>query len=210
MHISAAAILFGSWAYTIFQFFRRLGPFGLFVLSALDSSFLFLPFGNDFLLIALVTTNRGAALWILYVIVCALGSLAGALIDDLMTRKAGEEGLRRFASRKRIKKLKSRVEKRAGWAVFTATLLPPPFPFTAVIMIAAALQYSRKKLLLLVFAGRTLRFTLIAVLAVNFGQRLLRYINSTVLEYLVYGLMVIAITGSTFAVIRWVRSSSAA
>ena len=38
--------------YVLFRFFRRLGPIGLFILGALDSSFLFLPFGNDLLLIA--------------------------------------------------------------------------------------------------------------------------------------------------------------
>ena len=32
--------------------------FGLFLMSALDSSFLVLPFGNDLLLIALVSSNR--------------------------------------------------------------------------------------------------------------------------------------------------------
>ena len=35
-----------------------MGVFGLFLMSALDSSFLVLPFGNDLLLIAFVSSNR--------------------------------------------------------------------------------------------------------------------------------------------------------
>ena len=56
------------------RFFLRLGIFGLFLLSALDSSFLVLPFGNDLLLIALVSRNRDSLVWIAYVLVSAIGS----------------------------------------------------------------------------------------------------------------------------------------
>ena len=36
----------------------------------------------------------------------------------------------------------------AGQALAIASLVPPPFPFTAFVMAAAALQYPRKRLLL--------------------------------------------------------------
>ena len=197
-----------SWAYSIFRFFRRLGPFGLLALSALDSSFLVLPFGNDLLLIALITSTRSGPVWILYVVFAAVGSTLGALIDDLLTRRAGEKGLQKFVSRKQIKLLKEKIEKHAGWVVFTATLLPPPFPFTAAIMTAAALQCPRRKLLLLVLCGRLVRFTLVAMLAVHFGKKLLVYArNSAALEYLVYGLIVIALIGTTLTIIRWMKRS---
>jgi len=205
LHTSAALFLLASWAYWIFQFFRRLGAFGILLLSALDSSILILPFGNDLLLIALITASRSGAKWIFYVVMCAVGSMLGALFDDLLTRKAGEKGLRKFVDRKQIKRLKAKIEKHAGWAVFTVTLLPPPFPFTAVIMTAAALQYSRKRLLLLVLCGRLLRFTLLALLALYFGQKLLSYVNSSVLEYFVYALIGIALVGTPLTIIKWVR-----
>lgn len=208
MHKAAAAFLFTSWAYSIFQFFRRLGPFGLLVLNVLDSSLLVLPFGNDLLLIALTTSSRGGPNWILYVVTCAVGSMLGVLADDLLTRKAGEKGLRRFVSRKQVKRLKSKIEKHAGWVIFTTTLLPPPFPFTPVIMTAAALQYSRQKLLLLVLGGRLLRFTLEAMLALYFGKKLLVYAkNSAALEYFVYALIAIALVGTTITIIKWVRKA---
>src|SRR5215218_8167961 len=105
---------------------------GLFLMSALDSSFLVLPFGNDLLLIALVSANRESLWWIAYVIVSAIGSPVGVFVVDLIMRKAGEEGLERFVSRNKIEKMKAKLENKGGVSVFVATLIPPPFPFTPV------------------------------------------------------------------------------
>ncbi len=197
-------LLVTSWGYGIFRFFRRLGPLGLFLLGTLDSSFLFLPFGNDLLLIALVSADRGSAKWILYVLMSALGSVLGVFIVDLLMRKAGEEGLKKFVKPKRIDLLKKKVEKNTGWAVFIATLLPPPFPFTPVVMVASALQCSRTTLLVSVFVGRLLRYTVEAVLAIYFGRKLIRIIDSPMVEYVVYGLIAIAVVGSTLSIMKWV------
>jgi membrane protein YqaA with SNARE-associated domain len=189
----------------LFRFFRRLGLLGILLLSALDSSVLVLPFGNDLLLIALLTSRKADAFWILYVVFAALGSVLGALVDDLLARKAGEKGLKKFVSAKQIKHLKARIEKHAGWVIFTSTLLPPPFPFTAVVMTAAALQCRRRKLLLVVLAGRLLRFTLVALLALYFGKQLLVYARSPVFEYAMYAMLAIAVVGTTLTIIKWVR-----
>ena len=125
-YVRSIGLLFlaSSWAYTIVSFFRHLGWIGLFLLGALDSSFLFLPFSNDFLLIALVSSNRGPA-WIFYVLVSALGSLAGVFVVDLLMRKTGEKGLERFVKPTRVKQMKKKLDKGVGWVVFTSTLLPP-------------------------------------------------------------------------------------
>jgi membrane protein YqaA with SNARE-associated domain len=195
-----------TWAYGIFRFFRRLGPFGIMTLSALDSSILVLPFGNDLLLIALLTSRKPGPSWIVLVVMCAAGSIIGTFVDDLLTRKAGEKGLEKFVNPKQVVKLKARIEKHAGWVVFTTTLLPPPFPYTPVIMTAAALQYPRRNLLLVAFAGRMLRFSLIAMLALYFGKQLLSYArHSTALEYIVYAIIGIAIVGTTLTLMKWFK-----
>lgn len=199
-------LLAASWASSIFTFFRRLGGLGLFFMGILDSSFLFLPFGNDLLLIALVSAGRGSFIWIYYVIMSSLGSVVGVILLDLVMRKMGEEGLEKFVKPDKIKRLKSKMEKRAGWAVFIATLLPPPFPFTAVVLTASALQCSRKKIILAVFFGRMVRFTIEALLAIYFGRRILAYMNSDVVEYVVYAFILIAVVGSIFSIRKWVSS----
>ena len=183
----------------------RMGLLGLFFMSALDSSFLVLPFGNDLLLIALVSSNRESWGWIAYVIVSAIGSVVGVLIVDLIMRKTGEKGLQRFVSEKQIEKLKSKLENKAGATVFVATLIPPPFPFTPAVMTASALQSPRGKLLTAVFLGRLLRFGIEAVLALYFGRQVLAFINSDAVTYIVYGLVGIAIVLSTLSLIKWLK-----
>jgi membrane protein YqaA with SNARE-associated domain len=193
---------FSGW---ILRVFRRLGVFGLFLLSALDSSFLVLPFGNDLLLIALVSSNRDSMVWIAYVVVSAIGSLVGVFVVDLIMRKAGEKGLERFVSQRRIEKLKSKLENKAGITVFIATLIPPPFPFTPAVMTASALQTPRAKLLSAVFFGRLLRFGIEAVLALYFGRQVIAFINSDVVTYIVYGMIGIAVVLSTLSVLKWLQ-----
>jgi len=189
----------------VLRFFLRLGLFGLFLMSALDSSFLVLPFGNDLLLIALVSRDRESLIWIAYVIVSAIGSVVGVFFVDLIMRKAGETGLERFVSRKRIDKLKAKLENKAGITVFIATLIPPPFPFTPVVMTASALQSPRGKLLIAVFLGRLVRFGIEAVLALYFGRQLIAFMNSDVVTYIVYALIGIAVILSTLSLLRWFK-----
>ena len=185
----------------------RLGMPGLFLMSALDSSFLVLPFGNDLLLIALVSSNRESLVWIAYVLISAAGSVLGVFVIDLLMRKAGEKGLERFVKPRRLEQLKKKLENKLGITVLVTTLLPPPFPFTPVIMTASALQCSRRKLLGAVFVGRLVRYTVEAILALYFGRRVIAYFNSDVVSYIVYGLIAVAIVLSTLSLLRWFKRS---
>jgi len=187
------------------RFFFRLGIFGLFLLSALDSSFLVLPFSNDFLLIALVSRAGGSLKWIAYVIASALGSIVGVWVVDVVMRKAGEKGLERFLKPEKIEKFKNRIENKAGMSVFVATLLPPPFPFTPVIMTASALQTPRRNLFATVLVGRLVRFTIEALLALYFGRKLIALLRSDVVTYMVYGVIALGVVLSTLSLITWLR-----
>lgn len=187
------------------RFFFRLGIVGLFVLSALDSSFLVLPLSNDLLLIALVSRGQSSFAWIAYVLVSAVGSIIGVLLVDVTMRKAGEKGLEHFFNPKKIEKFKTKIENKAGISVFVATLLPPPFPFTGAVMTASALQVPRQKLFGAVFVGRLTRFTIEALLALYFGRKLIRFLRSDVVTYTVYGLMALGAILSTLSLITWLR-----
>lgn len=193
---------------TIYAYFRKMGALGLFLLGAADSSFLFLPLSNDLLLIALVNDSRGSWHWITYPFAAAFGSLAGVALVDLVMRKAGEGGLKKLVGAKPVEKLKRKVEKRGAWAVFFASILPPPFPFTAVVAAASAFQCSRQRLLLATLFGRLIRFTVESLLALYFGRRLLRYLRSDFVEYFVYGLIAITVVGSALGIRKWFRMRS--
>ena len=188
---------------SIFRFFRRLGVFGIFLFSVLDSSFLVLPFGNDLLLIGLTSADKSSVGWMAYVMAASAGSVIGVLLVDVLMRKTGEKGLQRFVSSKTADQLKAKIQKRAGVTVFITSLLPPPFPFTPVMMTASALQYPRLKLLGSVLAGRLVRYTIEAILALYFGRKLIRYINSDKFAYFVYVLMGLALVASIVSILKW-------
>ena len=187
----------------LFRFFRRMGIFGLFLFSVLDSSFLVLPFGNDLLLIGLTSSDKSHVVWIGYVIAAAVGSVLGVLLVDFPARAAGEKGLQRFVGERTLSELKAKLKKKAGVTVLITSLLPPPFPFTPVMMTASALQYPRVKLLGNVFVGRLIRYTIEAILALYYGRKLIRYINSDWFAYLVYALIAVAAVTSFLSVLKW-------
>ena len=191
--------------HSFFRFFSRLGIVGLFLLSALDSSFLVLPFGNDLMLIALVSRSRSVLMAIAFVLASVTGSLLGVFVIDGLMRKTGEKGLQRFVGQRKLEKLKSKL-KTKGWAtLFLATLLPPPFPFTPVLISASALQTPRSTLFTAVITGRLIRFGVEAVLALFFGRQVSTVLNSPAVGYFVYGLIGIAIVLSVISLLKWIK-----
>jgi membrane protein YqaA with SNARE-associated domain len=189
----------------LFAVLLHIGGFGLVILGVLDSSFLFLPFGNDLLLVLLVARHHGYLP--LYVLAASFGSAIGVLLLDLVCRKGGEEGLLRMMSRKRLNYLKKKMSQHAAVPVMVACLAPPPFPFTAVIAAASAFQYPKLRLLGYVFGARAVRFTLIGLAAIWFGRRILRIANSPEFIWFVVGFSALCILGSTLSVMRWIRLS---
>jgi membrane protein YqaA with SNARE-associated domain len=189
----------------LFTFFLHIGAFGLVFLGILDSSFLFLPFGNDILLVVLVARNHGYLL--LYVLAASLGSAAGVLLLDLVCRKGGEEGLKKMMSPKRLDYLKKKMSHSAAIPLVVTCLAPPPFPFTAVIAAASAFQYPKSRLLGYVFAARAVRFTLIGLAAIRFGRGILRMANSPEFIWFVVGFSALCVIGSTLSIMRWIRLS---
>ena len=129
--------------------------------------------------------------------------VAGTLLADSLVRPAGEKGLEKFVKPERVRRLKQMLKRSAGWAIFLASLCPPPFPFRAVVLTASALQSPRATLLTAVFLGRLVRFTAEALLILYFGRALFNYMNSRFFEYAVYVLVAVALVGSILAVRKW-------
>lgn len=195
---------------TLFALILRFGGLGLLVLGALDSSFLFAPWGNDLLLIALVSREQKPLSMLYYAGMSTIGSVIGCLILDLVFRKAGEEGLDKHLPRKRLEYVKGKVNRKAGWALAVASLAPPPFPFTPFVIVAAALQYPRRRLLTVIGATRMIRFTIAGVLALLFGHRILVWAKNPVVEGLLVALTVVCVVGSILSGYRWIRRSKTA
>ena len=192
----------------LFAFFAHLGGLGLVLLGMLDSSFLFLPLGNDLLLVGLTAAHPSRMLY--YAGMAALGSLLGCLLIDLICRAGGEAGLARLLPKRRVEYVKKRMETRAGWVLAAAAMLPPPFPFTPFVAGAAAFEYPRPKLFGILAPTRLARFVLVGLLAMWFGRRILKWAQSPLLRGFLIGLAVVSIVGSAYSVWRLIRNSRAA
>lgn len=182
-----------------------LGVFGLLILGIADSSFLFLPFGNDLLLVVL--TARDHAHLPLYIVMAAAGSTLGVVLLDSVCRKGGEEGLKKMMKPRRFEYFERKMSQRAGIAIATACIAPPPFPFTLVIASASAFEYPRKRLLTFVFLARSLRFTIVGLLAVHFGRAILRIAKAPLTEWIMLGFIALCAAGSAVQVMQWVKRS---
>jgi hypothetical protein len=83
--------------------------------------------------------------------------------------------------------------------------MPPPFPFTPIIIAASALQYPRKKLLTVVGVSRLVRYMTEALLALYFGHQLVEISKSKGLELAVIVLIVISLVGSAITAYKWIQ-----
>ena len=193
----------------LFAVFIRLGPFGLLILGILDSSFLlFLPLGNDLLMVAL--TARKHVMLPVFAVMATAGSVLGCALTDWVARKGGEKGLEKIIAGRRLNYVKRKVKHSAGKALVFACLMPPPFPFTAFVAGAAAFQYPRKKLLVTIALARFARFSILGLLAIAFGVSILRLAKTPEVQTAILALAVISVVGSIVSVVSWIKRSRTA
>lgn len=187
----------------LFIFLLHLGYFGPFLTGILDSSFLFLPFGNDLLVVTLAARHHQGLPW--YVVGAALGSTVGVILLVLVAGRLGKEGIEKMAGAKRFNKLSKMIDKHGGKAIALACIAPPPFPFTMVIAAAAALDYSRVRICTINFFTRAVRFTILGLLAIKYGRRILDIANSNAFRWTMFGFIVLCICGSAFSIYGWLK-----
>ncbi len=152
-----------------------LGAPGLFLVAALDSSFLSLPQVNDLLLILSVT--RHPELMPLYATMSTLGSLAGCFVMYAVGYK-GEEALirKRFSGPRSLRALA--LFKRYGMlAVLVPAILPPPAPFKIFVILAGASRMNPWNFAVAVVLGRGFRYFGEGLLAVWYGERALAFLE---------------------------------
>ncbi len=186
-------------------FFFSLGGFGLLLLGVLDSSFLFMPLGNDLLVIALTAARPGRMAY--YVLMASVGSVAGVDFTRWVSAKGGRKGIEGDRKSKRIAYVERKVRKNGGIAIATAALMPPPFPFTPFIIVASALQYPRGKMLAIIAVCRGLRFAIEGSLALIYGRRIIAMARSPWVQGFIIALVVISMVGSALSIHSWVRKS---
>jgi membrane protein YqaA with SNARE-associated domain len=121
-----------------------LSPWGLGLLGVLDGTlFVFLPFAVDAAVVYLAA--RDAPRWWLYAIVACVGSAAGAFVTFELGRRIGAPGLHTLLGKRRVDRLKRRLAHGGAVALAVPALIPPPFPFTAFVLVSGALDVNRPR-----------------------------------------------------------------
>lgn len=180
-------------------------PIGIVVLAALDSTLLFsLPFGIDAVVVILSARWRSFA-W-LVPLLATLGSALGAAITFWMGVQIGEHGLDRYVPARKLDRVRSRVKASGTVALAALDLVPPPFPFTVIILAAGALEVNAWTFLIAMSAFKLLRFGAETVLAVLYGRRILEWIQSDLFYNGVAVLTAIAAVLLVISVVRLLRT----
>jgi len=185
-------------------FFASLGGAGIFLLGILDGSLLFLPLGIDLLLVGLTAHHHDR--WLYYAAMATMGSVIGCYTTDWVGRKGGEAGVEKRISKRQLRFIQKRVHAGAGTALAIASVAPPGFPFTPVVLVAAALKYPRVKLLTIIAIFRFIRFTTEALLAIRYGRHILKIAESRTVETVIFAVVVISVIGSAWLVSSWLKA----
>jgi membrane protein YqaA with SNARE-associated domain len=182
-------------------------PVGVLVLAALDSTVFFaLPFGIDAAVILLAARDRAFA-WMVPILATA-GSLGGAALTFWLGAKIGDNGLEKYVSPRRLERIRRRVRNTGAIALAALVLLPPPFPFTPVVLAAGALEVNTSKFFITLALCRLLRFGLEAFLAVSYGDRVLSWLDSDTVQGIISAFIVLAIVASAWTIIQATRPRS--
>ena len=144
------------------------GGVGLFVLAALDSSFLSFPQVNDLLIIYLST--KSPALMPYYAGMTTAGSLFGCFLLYGFARRGGEVFLRKRFSGERVERGLALYQRHGLLAVVVPSLLPPPTPFKLFVLLAGAAKVSPWKFGAAIAIGRGIRYFGQGYLAVLYGE----------------------------------------
>src|SRR5688572_28344492 len=184
-----------------------LTPGGLLLMGALDASVVFfLPLGIDFVVISL--TARKPELFWWYALLATAGSIIGSALTFWLGRKFGSAGLSRLIKPSTVKKVEKRVSGSAAYSVAALGIIPPPFPFTAFILVSGACQVKPWSFMPPLAAVRLVRFMVEAGLAAYYGRGILAFMQSrtfTIAVMILTGLAIIGTLVSAVAVYRSVK-----
>jgi uncharacterized membrane protein YdjX (TVP38/TMEM64 family) len=191
---------------SVWKWIHRLGGPGLILLGLADSApFVDAPPGSvDVSVILLSGHHHG--LWIYYALMATVGEVLGGYLTYHLSEKGGQETLEKKVGRPRAEKIYRRFEKRGFMTVFTGAILPPPFPFTPVVMAAGVMQYPRKKFISALAAGRGVRFFAEAFLGRIYGQQMIDFCSRHY-RPVMYALIALAVAAGIGALVyfKWYR-----
>jgi membrane protein YqaA with SNARE-associated domain len=156
------------------------------LIGALDSSLLSLPEINDYLVVARCYTHPHTAFF--FPLFAATGSVLGCLLLYTILKRGGLAVLHRRFKLEHVQRVERAYARFGILALAVPALLPPPMPFKIFVATAGALQFPRRRFLLTILIARLVRYYTEGILAVFYGERVLRFLRDN-------GLMIVTIVG---------------
>jgi membrane protein YqaA with SNARE-associated domain len=144
---------------------KPLGAWGVFAIAGIDSALVGMPV--DAIVAFYVYQDRRRFLF--YVVVASLGSALGSIPLYVIGYLGGEKVLRKRISAERFQKIHESFERHEFWALMFPGMLPPPMPFKLFVLAAAGFEMRITHFLVAIFAGRFVRFMVLALLTLEFG-----------------------------------------
>ncbi|HKM82788.1 MAG TPA: VTT domain-containing protein [Candidatus Acidoferrum sp.] len=169
--------LFLIMAESVWEWIHRLGGPGLILLGIADvTPFVSVPPGSVDIFVIVLSAHRHEW-WFYYAFMATVGEVLGGYLAYRLAEKGGQKTLEKKIGKQRAEKIYKYFEKHGFITVFTGSILPPPFPFTFVLMAAGIMQYPRKQFLSAMTLGRGLRYFAVAYFGRIYGQQIISFFS---------------------------------
>src|ERR1035438_2984004 len=160
--------MLGRYTAWILGLMKLLAIWGVFVVAFADSALLGMPV--DFVVATYVYQDRRRLL--LYIAMASMGSALGSIPLYIVGYLGGEKVLRKRISEERFLRIHRSFEQHEFWTLMFPGMLPPPMPFKIFVLGAAVFEMKFRDFLAAIFAGRFVRFLVLALLTLWFGPRI--------------------------------------
>ncbi len=197
-------VLYKKYSGLLLAFLKPLGIWGIFLLSAFDSSFIPVPIDAFVAFYAWRDPHR----FYLYVLVAALGSSIGGLVPYFIGRAGGEIFLLKRIDRARYEALRDKFEHQEFLALMVPSMLPPPTPWKLFVFAAGVFDMRVVNYMLAVFTGRLIRFGVESLLVIRYGPQIIHELGNVAHKHLVALIGVVVLLLALIAVYA-IRKASA-
>ena len=197
----AIKLLIVRYTQVVWSVVEPLGSWAVFAVAGIDSALWGFPL--DPLVAGYV--YRDNSRFLLYSAMAATGSAVGSIILYVIGYKGGEVLLAKRISPAKFVRIRNSFDRHEFWALMFPSMMPPPFPFKLFVLAASVFEMNFWHFLLAIFAGRMVRFVILSLLVLQFGEQGVAFVAALIEGHLVLLLLVCTVAAGIYGLL-WFRS----